>query len=66
MGSDTFSVCSNGFKTFFRSVPRPALAGGRPEAIMRDFFLDAGIAAALTLAFTAVVLILHHTGLLYN
>jgi hypothetical protein len=33
---------------------------------MRDFFFDAGIAAALTLAFTALVLILHHTGLLYN
>lgn len=33
---------------------------------MKDFFFDAGIAAALTLGFTAIVLILHHTGLLYN
>lgn len=33
---------------------------------MKDFFSDAIIAAALTLAFTAAALILHHTGLLYN
>jgi len=33
---------------------------------MKDFFSDAVIAAALTLAFTAAAMILHHAGLLYN
>jgi hypothetical protein len=53
-------------KPFFDPYPvRPRFGGGQ-EAAMKDFFFDAGIAAALTLAFTAIVLILHHTGLLYN
>ena len=33
---------------------------------MKTFVSDAVIAAALTLAFTAVALFLHHAGLLYN
>ena len=33
---------------------------------MKDFISDAAIAALLTLGFTAVVLFLHHAGLLYN
>lgn len=33
---------------------------------MKDFLSDAALAALLTFGFTAVVLALHHAGLLYN